>query len=114
MHGDHENWMWTCKRCNAIQANLFKGAGLGKRTRAVQPTGARGGAQMAEYAAAIKVMRGEFDDISGGEANQDGRMPVAVVRQTRGGPGRLKGALTGLPAGKACPVRNQRSAIQAP
>lgn len=82
-HGDHENLMWTCKRCNAIQANLFKGAGLGKRTRQYNPRRARGGAQMAEYAAAIKVMRGEFD----GD-------PAAAMRTIRATPAAVRSAYT--------------------
>jgi hypothetical protein len=74
--GAADDLMWACKSCNAIVANVMKGARIGKRTRQFNPRG-RGGAlkgEMAKYAAAIKVMRGEFA----------GDVPAAVrtIRET--------------------------------
>jgi hypothetical protein len=53
--GEPENLMWTCRACNSTMAVILKNAGLGKRTRQYNP-GRR--PSQAEYAAAIKVMRG--------------------------------------------------------
>ena len=82
-HGEPDNLMWTCKRCNAIQANLLKGAGLGKRVQQMNPRRARTSGHMAEYAAAIKVMRGEFD----GDA-------AAAMRTIRATPPSVRSAYT--------------------
>jgi hypothetical protein len=62
---DHapDNLQWACKRCNAVIAAVMKRLGLGKRVEQYNPR--RSSATMNEYAAAIKVMRGEFDgDVS--------------------------------------------------
>jgi hypothetical protein len=82
-HGQPENLMWACKRCNAVKANVMKRRGLGKRTRQMNAKKARGGGQMAEYAAAIKVMRGEFD----GDA-------AAAMRTIRATPPSVRSAYT--------------------
>lgn len=57
--GSPANLMWACKRCNARIAHVMKRARLGKRTRQYNPSRA-GKAQMEAYAAAIKVMRGDW------------------------------------------------------
>jgi hypothetical protein len=62
---DHSpaNLQWACKSCNAVIAGIMKRLGLGRRVEQYNPK--RGRAGMNEYAAAIKVMRGEFDgDVS--------------------------------------------------
>jgi hypothetical protein len=83
-HGEPDNLMWTCKRCNAIQATLLKAAGVGRPTNQYNPRKrARGGGQMAEYAAAIKVMRGEFE----GDA-------AAAMRTIRATPASVRSAYT--------------------
>ena len=81
--GETENLMWACKRCNAIKANVMQNRGLGTRTRQYNPKRARGSGQMAEYAAAIKVMRGEFD----GDA-------AAAMRTIRATPPSVRSAYT--------------------
>lgn len=67
--------MWACKSCNARIAVVMKNAGIGKRVRQFNPRGKSrpsGSAavrrrnagtkrELNEYAAAIKVMRGEFE-----------------------------------------------------
>jgi hypothetical protein len=82
-HGEPDNLMWTCKRCNTIQANLLKKAGLGKRVQQMNPKKGRDSGQMAEYAAAIKVMRGEFE----GDA-------AAAMRTIRATPASVRSAYT--------------------
>ena len=73
-NGEPENLMWACRSCNTRIAALMAQNGLGKRTRQFNPFGhrprlaplpRRGNpaalkGEMAKYAAAIKVMRGEF------------------------------------------------------
>lgn len=57
-----ENLMWACRACNTRIGILMKNRGLGKRTRQFN-AGRRGGGlkgEMAKYAAAIKVMRGDW------------------------------------------------------
>jgi hypothetical protein len=61
--GEPENLMWACRSCNTSVANLMRRAGIGKLTRQFNPRRRAGGGlkgQMAAYAAAIKVMRGEY------------------------------------------------------
>lgn len=74
---DHSpaNLQWACKSCNGIIASLMKRLGLGRRVEQYNAAKrGRGRATMAEYAAAIKVMRGEFDgDVS---------KAVATIRAT--------------------------------
>lgn len=53
------NLMWACKSCNARIANVLHKARLGKLTRQYNPARARK-AVMDAYAAAIKVMRGDW------------------------------------------------------
>jgi 5-methylcytosine-specific restriction endonuclease McrA len=56
------NLQWACKSCNARIAVVTKRAGLGRRVAQYNPSRR---ASMDQYAAAIKVMRGEFDgDVS--------------------------------------------------
>lgn len=77
-NGEPENLMWACRGCNTRVAFLMAANGLGKRTRQYNgnrrdsllnwkldamprrgnPAALKG--EMAKYAAAIKVMRGEF------------------------------------------------------
>jgi hypothetical protein len=77
-NGEPENLMWACRSCNTRVAFLMAANGLGKRTRQyngnrrdsarnwrLKPLPRRGNpaalkGEMAKYAAAIKVMRGEF------------------------------------------------------
>lgn len=85
-HGEPENLMWACKRCNAIKAVMMQNRGLGKRTVQFNAgTARRGGSrsEMNEYAAAIKVMRGEFD----GDA-------AAAMRTIRATPPSIRSAYT--------------------
>lgn len=63
-HGEPENLIWACKRCNSIKANLLKAAGLGKRVAQFNPRRAPGGSKrdrLKAYGDAIKVMRGDFE-----------------------------------------------------
>ena len=63
-HGEPENLVWCCKACNSVKDNVLKAAGLGKKTAQYNPKRRGGGSkrrEMEEYAAAIKVMRGQFD-----------------------------------------------------
>jgi hypothetical protein len=73
-NGEPENLMWACRSCNTRIGHLMAANGLGKRTRQYNPFGhvrhlkalprrsnpAALKGEMAKYAAAIKVMRGEF------------------------------------------------------
>lgn len=57
-----ENLMWSCRRCNVNVGNLMRKNRIGKLTRQFNPPAKRGRkALMDEYAAAIKVMRGQFE-----------------------------------------------------
>jgi hypothetical protein len=58
-HCEPGNLMFACKSCNAQKAHLFKAAGLGRRVNQNNPA-RPGGVTMAQYEAAIKVMRGVF------------------------------------------------------
>lgn len=82
---DHspDNLQWACKSCNASLAGLMKRWGIGKRVEQYNPRGGRTRAGMNEYAAAIKVMRGEF--------NGDVGKAVATIRAT---PPALRSAYT--------------------
>jgi hypothetical protein len=73
--GSKDNLMWACRKCNVSIANLMRKNRIGKRTRQYNPAG-RGSrkAMMDEYAAAIKVMRGQFDGDVG--------RAVATIRAT--------------------------------
>lgn len=70
---DHSagNLQWACKSCNARLAVIMKREGIGQRVQQFNPATRAG---MAEYAAAIKVMRGEFDG--------DPAKAVATIRAT--------------------------------
>jgi hypothetical protein len=61
--GGPDNLMWTCKRCNAQQAALFKRLGLGKRIRQMNPARRRGSMSRAAlysaYGESIRIMRGQ-------------------------------------------------------
>jgi hypothetical protein len=63
-----QNLIWACKSCNGIKAHLFKKNGLGRRVKQYNPakkTAGHSRVSLAEYGAAIKVMRGVFDgDVS--------------------------------------------------
>ena len=80
-NSEPENLMWACRSCNTRVAFMMAAEGLGKRTRQyngprfpgrdslrnwrLKPLPARSNpaalkGEMAKYAAAIKVMRGEF------------------------------------------------------
>jgi hypothetical protein len=59
-HCDRANLMYACKSCNAQKAHLFKVNGLGRRVNQLNPSRANAGVTMAQYEAAIKVMRGVF------------------------------------------------------
>lgn len=56
-HGEPANLMWSCRKCNTTVGNVMKRAGIGRRTRQMNPGRGRK-SSMAEYGAAIKVMRG--------------------------------------------------------
>ncbi len=92
-----ENLIGTCKSCNTKLGFLFKRLGLGVPTRqynaAVKRNAGRSRSQqMAEYGAAIKVMRGEFEgDVS---------KAVATIRAT---PRAVRSAYTS----RSWPVRRQ-------
>jgi hypothetical protein len=70
-----KNLVWACKACNTRKGLLFRRKGLGVITSQSNPSRSRGGkAQMDAYAAAIKVMRGDFEgDVS---------KAVATIRAT--------------------------------
>jgi hypothetical protein len=61
--GAPDNLAWTCRRCNAKQAALFKRNGLGKRIRQMNPARRRGSMSKAQlysaYGESIRVMRGD-------------------------------------------------------
>lgn len=64
-HCEPSNLIYACKSCNAQKAHLFKVNGLGRRVNQRNPARRGGGPTMAQYDAAIKVMRGAFDgDVS--------------------------------------------------
>jgi hypothetical protein len=71
--GDPQDLMWACKSCNTRIGNWMRKAGLGKLTRQYNPGRGRK-AVMDAYAAAIKVMRGEFEGDIG--------KAVATIRAT--------------------------------
>jgi hypothetical protein len=84
------NLLPACKSCNTRLGKLFKRLGIGKRT--AQFNAGRRSSTMAEYGAAIKVMRGEFDgDVS---------KAIATIRAT---PRSVRSAYTS----KSWPVRRQ-------
>lgn len=60
--GSADNLMWACKSCNAVVANRLRNAGISKLTRQYNAGKKRGRKVpgLAEYGAAIKVMRGVF------------------------------------------------------
>ena len=61
--GSADNLMWACKSCNAKIAHLMKSEGIGARTVQFNPRGRS--RSLDDYAAAIKIMRGEFEgDVS--------------------------------------------------
>lgn len=72
--GAKENLMWGCRRCNVSVGNLMRKHRIGKLTRQFNPAKGSRKAIMDEYAAAIKVMRGQFDG--------DVRKAVATIRAT--------------------------------
>lgn len=111
--GEPENLMWSCRSCNTRIAHLMAANGLGKRTRQfnsawlrfnsafqkrLKPLPARGNpaklkGEMAKYAAAIKVMRGEFPgDVA------------AAVRTIHDTPADIRSAYTA----RTWPVRRSR------
>lgn len=63
-----ENLIYACKSCNAAKGHLFKVKGLGRRVMQYNPSKRTAGPKrvsMAQYEAAIKVMRGVYDgDVS--------------------------------------------------
>lgn len=70
-----ENLMWACRRCNVSIGNLLRKNRIGKLTRQYNPAPRRTRkAMMDEYAAAIKVMRGQFEGDVG--------RAVATIRAT--------------------------------
>jgi hypothetical protein len=71
-----DNLGWSCRRCNVAVGNRLRKAGLGRLTRQFNPARRQGTrkAIMDEYAAAIKVMRGQFDG--------DVARAVATIRAT--------------------------------
>lgn len=72
---DRGNLMWACRRCNVSVGNLMRENRIGKRTRQYNPAGKHTRkAMMDEYAAAIKVMRGQFEGDVG--------RAVATIRAT--------------------------------
>lgn len=88
------NLMWACKSCNTSVGNRLRAAGIGRLTKQYNPPKRGGGRrqQMADYAAAIKVMRGEWDgDVS---------KAVATIRAT---PRELRSAFTA----RSWPIRRQ-------
>lgn len=69
-----KNLVWACKACNTRKGLLFRRKGLGVITSQTNPSRGRGRTSMNEYAAAIKIMRGEFEgDVS---------KAVATIRAT--------------------------------
>lgn len=88
---DPQNLMWACRACNTRVGVLMKNAGLGRRTRQFNPAKLKG--EMARYAAAIKVMRGEFPgDVA------------AAVRTIHDTPAHIRSAYTA----RTWPVRRSR------
>lgn len=84
-HGEPENLQKLCRRCNTAKANAMARRGLGRKTAQYNPSkkARRRGSEMDEYAAAIKIMRGEWDgDVS---------KAVATIRAT---PARLRSQYT--------------------
>lgn len=88
---DPQNLMWACKSCNGKVAVLMRNAGLGKKTRQYNPRALKG--EMAQYGAAIKVMRGEWPgDVA------------AAVRTIHDTPAHIRSAYTA----RTWPVRRAR------
>jgi hypothetical protein len=95
-HGEPDNLMWACKSCNTKIAIWMKRLGLGKLTRQMN-AGKRSAsgskrAQMDTYAAAIKVMRGEWEG--------DLAKAIATIRAT---PRSIRSAYTS----RTWPLRKQ-------
>jgi hypothetical protein len=61
--GAPDNLAWTCRKCNAQQAALFKREGLGKRILQMNPARRRGSMSKAQlysaYGESIRIMRGD-------------------------------------------------------
>lgn len=69
-----QDLMWACKSCNTRLGFLYRDHGIGKRTVQYNPSKGTKREQMERYAAAIKVMRGQFE----GDIGQ----AVATIRST--------------------------------
>ena len=87
-----ENLMWACKSCNTRLGFLYRDNGIGKRTVQYNPSKGTKREQMERYAAAIKVMRGQFE----GDIGQ----AVSTIRST---PRAIRSAYTA----RTWPVRKQ-------
>lgn len=87
-----ENLMWACKACNTALGFLYKKHGLGRRTVQYNPSKGSRREQMEHYAAAIKVMRGQFEGDIG-----------AAMDTIRSTPRDIRSAYTS----KTWPVRRQ-------
>jgi hypothetical protein len=75
--GAGHNLQWACKRCNATIAGVMRRAGIGRRVEQFNAARRVSGSKraiMEKYAAAIKVMRGEFEGDPGAA--------VATIRAT--------------------------------
>lgn len=102
---DPQNLMWACKSCNTWLGFLYRDHKIGRLTQQYNPSKASRKAQMEEYAAAIKVMRGQFEG--------DIRKALATIRAT---PRDIRSAYTA----KTWPLRRQlygdsgRAAMQNP
>jgi hypothetical protein len=93
--GAAHNLQWACKRCNASIAVLMRREGIGRRVEQFNPKGRVSGSKRAimdKYAAAIKVMRGEFE----GD-------PAAAVATIRATPASIRSAYTS----RTWPTRRQ-------
>jgi hypothetical protein len=72
-----ENLVWACKSCNGKVGHTLRKHGIGRLTKQYNPGKGRPrsrSAAMAEYGAAIKVMRGQFEG--------DVAKAVATIRST--------------------------------
>jgi hypothetical protein len=87
-----ENLMWACKACNTRLGFLYRDNGIGKRTVQYNPSKGTKREQMERYAAAIKVMRGQFEGDIG--------HAVSVIRST---PREIRSSYTS----RTWPVRRQ-------
>lgn len=70
----HNNLFWTCRKCNVICGNVLRRAGLGRRTRQLNPS-AQGAQSLGQWLTAVFAMKGDSDTMSVADA-------VAMIRAT--------------------------------